>query len=420
MSKWGTVPLRYVANVIVSNVDKKSVPGEPQVRLVNYTDVYYGDVITPELEFMVATATPEQARRFAVAAGDTIITKDSETPEDIAISAYIGRAESDMVCGYHLAMVRPVNKVDPRFIFWAMNAQGTREQAGINANGMTRYGISLGAIRSLNVPLPHLDVQRRIADFLDDQTTRIDNIIKARQQQIVLLQDQRDAEWATLVRELDEAFDVVPIRRVVASITDGPFGSSLTSSHYADSGIRVVRLGNIGLNSFRDEDKAYISNEYGRSLHRYSVAPGDVLMAGLGDEKWPLGRCAMAPSELGDAIVKADCYRLRLTTQLQARYFAWYLSSPDARHRFIDLARGATRARLNTDIAMSATIAVPPIQVQNEALREFEKSATLIGQVENALRESIGYLQELKRSLITSAVTGEFDVSTADGSGVGV
>ena len=76
---WEVRRLKTVASVQLSNVDKKSVEGQDSVRLCNYVDVYYNDRITPDLDFMAATATSEQRRHFSLRAGDVLITKDSES-----------------------------------------------------------------------------------------------------------------------------------------------------------------------------------------------------------------------------------------------------------------------------------------------------------------------------------------------------
>ena len=90
-----------------SNVDKKSEDGEKAVRLCNYVDVYKNDKITMSLDFMEATATEAQIERFALQVGDIVITKDSETPDDIGVPALITETAPDLVCGYHLAILRP-------------------------------------------------------------------------------------------------------------------------------------------------------------------------------------------------------------------------------------------------------------------------------------------------------------------------
>ena len=76
---WDVKRLKSLAAVQLSNVDKKSVEGQDAIRLCNYVDVYYHEHIGADIEFMPATATKEQARRFSLCAGDVLITKDSET-----------------------------------------------------------------------------------------------------------------------------------------------------------------------------------------------------------------------------------------------------------------------------------------------------------------------------------------------------
>ncbi len=58
--------------MLVSNVDKHTVEGEVPVRLCNYVDVYKNDVIHGGMNFMWATATEDEARRFRVRIGDVL------------------------------------------------------------------------------------------------------------------------------------------------------------------------------------------------------------------------------------------------------------------------------------------------------------------------------------------------------------
>src|SRR5262245_49855421 len=66
---WEVRRLKTISSVQLSNVDKKSVEGQEPVRLCNYVDVYYNERITADLDFMAATATPEQIRRFSLRVG---------------------------------------------------------------------------------------------------------------------------------------------------------------------------------------------------------------------------------------------------------------------------------------------------------------------------------------------------------------
>src|SRR4051794_38028191 len=79
------------------------------------------------------------------------------------------------------------------------------------------------------------------------------------------------------------------------SITDGPFGSNLKTEHYTQVGPRVIRLQNIGDGVFRDE-YAHISDEHYRTLEKYRVLGGDLVIAALGES---LPRACVVPEWVG-------------------------------------------------------------------------------------------------------------------------
>jgi type I restriction enzyme S subunit len=167
MSEWTTARLADIADIRFSNVDKKSIPGELQVRLCNYMDVYTNDYIADNLPFMEATASQAEIERFRVAKGDVMLTKDSETPDDIGISAVVVDDIPDLVCGYHLALIKPrKDKVDPVYLAKQLSSKQTATYFSRLANGSTRYGLSSSAIANTSIPLAPLPHQRRIAEIL--------------------------------------------------------------------------------------------------------------------------------------------------------------------------------------------------------------------------------------------------------------
>ena len=103
---WDVTLIKHVANVRFSGVDKHSHDHETPVRLCNYTDVYKNDRITSKMNLMQATATSAEIARLTLKSGDVIITKDSETPDDIAVPAWVPEDLPGVVCAYHLGLLR--------------------------------------------------------------------------------------------------------------------------------------------------------------------------------------------------------------------------------------------------------------------------------------------------------------------------
>ncbi|MFW2829772.1 restriction endonuclease subunit S [Sphingomonas sp. ID0503] len=162
---WSTQRLSDVADIIVSNVDKKSRPGERAVRLCNYTDVYASDRIESDQAFMPATASSAQIERFGLCVGDVVITKDSETPGDIAVPSYVASTSPDLVCGYHLAILRP-RTADGQFLKYLLEQPVSRQYFASRANGATRFGLTVGAIEETPVTIPQLDEQQAIGEVV--------------------------------------------------------------------------------------------------------------------------------------------------------------------------------------------------------------------------------------------------------------
>ena len=190
---WEVKRLKTFANVQLSNVDKKSKKDQSEVFLCNYVDVYYNEQISSGIDFMSATASKEQIRRFSLRKGDVLITKDSETWADIAVPAVVAQDLPGVLCGYHLAHIRPDNNCDGAFLSRAFSAMGTRDQFHVSANGITRFGLTGDAIRSGEFPLPPLHEQQAIATFLDRETTKLDSLIDRVQDAIDRLRELRTA-----------------------------------------------------------------------------------------------------------------------------------------------------------------------------------------------------------------------------------
>ena len=153
---WEVRKLKYLADSLPSNVDKHSRDNEKIVRLCNYTDVYKNDYINDTMKLMIATASDEQIAKLTLYPNDIIITKDSETANDIAVPAFVKEPLTNVICGYHLTLVRPKEEIYPKFLFRLFQHKLFNSQFEVASNGITRVG--LGVYDTINaicvVPTP--------------------------------------------------------------------------------------------------------------------------------------------------------------------------------------------------------------------------------------------------------------------------
>lgn len=406
-----TVPLRHMATVWTSSVDKHTVDGELPVQLCNYTDAYKNDRVRPGPKLMRATATPEEVQRNRLRVGDTVFTKDSEDPQDIGISAYIDGEADDFVCGYHLAIARPAESTHPRFLTWSLRSRPVLDHFGNHASGISRYGISLAGLRSAPIPLWATGDQRRIADFLDDRVSRIDRIIAARWKQIEV---GRALEQSVLSQTLLHADDeLAALRRLGVTVTTGPFGTVFSAAEYVDDGIPMINPTHIQRGVITPDPHHGVSPGTALRLVRHRLRAGDLVVSRKGD----IGRTAMIQSEQDGWICGSDSIALHATSPcIISELLDQLLKLDFTRHQLLAQSYAATMPSLTEGNLLSLRVPVLPMEEQRERAAAAQAVHTSAGDMITSVSRSIDLLAEYKTSLITDAVTGELDVSTAGSS----
>jgi len=189
---WEARRLRTLAVLRASGVDKNTNEGEVPVMLCNYVDVYKNDRITAAIDFMKATATSEEIRVFELKAGDVIITKDSESWDDIAVPAFVPEVLNGVVCAYHLALIRPFSgEIEGEFLFRAFSSDPVADQFRVSASGVTRFGLSQGAVKGAFFPVPPLEEQGEIIAYINEKCAEFSQAVSHAEGEIDLMREYR-------------------------------------------------------------------------------------------------------------------------------------------------------------------------------------------------------------------------------------
>ena len=189
---WPSAGLETEAHRLCSrlSVDKKSSPDEMRSALQLHRRVC--DTITGAGEYMTATATATEVSTYRLRAGQTLITKDSETAEDIGVAAFVEASAGHLVCGYHLAQITPAAEmIEPKYLYWAIRSQHSRSQMSLGASGVTRFGLRADTIANLRIPVPGHRGQLDVADHLDKERERVVALDEMLTQQVELLREHR-------------------------------------------------------------------------------------------------------------------------------------------------------------------------------------------------------------------------------------
>lgn len=345
----------------------------------------------------------------------------------------VGMSEFRGIVSPAYVIQRPRKYINPYYMHYLMRTPAFAKEAERWSYGITSDMWSLRPehFKMIYECFPPLEEQAAIVKFLDHADRRIRRYIRAKQKLIKLLEEQKQAiihhavtrgldpnvrlkpSGVAWLGDVPEHWEVLPLRRVTISRCDGPFGSGLKSSHYTDHGVRVVRLQNIGHASFRDTDAAYISQAYYATLGDHDVKVGDLLIAGLGDDRHPAGRACVAPPTIQPAMVKADCFRFRLREDRLNPIFAALHLTATAVAASALLSTGATRQRTNLQSTGSRAIALPPLDEQLAIIQSIRNQTSASDQGVDATNREIAFLREYCTRLIADVVTGKLDVRDA-------
>ena len=426
LNKWREIPLTSVADIRFSNVNKVSQPGEKPVRLCNYTDIYNNDYVTADMDFMLATATKSEIERFGLQVGDVIITKDSETPDDIGIPAVVDTTAPDLVCGYHLALLRPKqDEVDSTFLAKQLSHYRIARYFGQQANGTTRYGLSIAAISNAPLHLPRLENQRtasalmRMVDAQISQTEAV--IAKLRQVRAGMLHDLLSYgldEHGQLRDPIahPEQFKDSPLGQIPRAwepkslgILCSHIGSGVTprggQDVYTKEGVLFIRSQNVTFDGLKLVDIAYIPRHIHIGMLRSEVFAHDVLFNITGAS---IGRCCAMPADMGIANVNQHVCILRIpdATESNAVFLSTVLSSQIGQKQLEVLNTCGNRQGLNYQQLGSFIVPWPEREERDLIAEQVKKTAADLSAEINELKK----LRLLKSGLQDDLLTGRVRV----------
>jgi type I restriction enzyme S subunit len=303
----------------------------------------------------------------------------------------------------------PTDDLDSQFLFYALSY--FREAIESLGSGNTFKEVSKSDLESFAIPIPDLDEQKRIASSLQRFFTILRNAMDAAEKRSLRVTELQSSVVDTVFDTVIENTTLKELKYVLTtqnSLVDGPFGSNLKTSHYAREGARVIRLQNIGTNIFLNSDKAYIPLDYYEQLEDHDAREHDVLVASLGDGLRPAGRSCVVPNDLGPAIVKADCFRIRPdNTVLNSSFLCYFINSKHGRSQIQKFVQGATRPRLTLRNLRTLQVPVVNLAEQERVVALLHSDLKTIDKINSSVDSQMAHLENLYPALLRAAFSGQ-------------
>jgi len=307
--------------------------------------------------------------------------------------------------GSTIARLRPKNsKVFGPYVGHFLNSMFKELQK--HAIGAAIPHINGGHLRRLEVPLPSLDVQRKISALLD----KANALRQQRQESLNLTEKLIHSIFMNMFIQNPAAtnWNSKSVSWMAANkkgaIRTGPFGSQLLHSEFVEQGIAVLGIDNAVKNRFEWGQLRFITPEKYESLKRYKVFPRDLIVTIMGT----VGRCAIVPENIHDAINSKHlcCITLDQSKCLPEFLQACLLHHPDVLRQLWGKIKGAIMPGLNMRIIKELEIPLPPVQLQ-ERFRQIVASITAS---RTTYQESEAGIENLFLTLLQRAFRGNLEL----------
>jgi type I restriction enzyme S subunit len=393
----------------------------PYLRAANVKDGQLDVTDIKEMNF-----DPKEQITFSLRPGDVLVTEGSGSLASVGASAVWNGELSGTVCFQNtLIRLRPREGItDARYLGWWARAAYASGQFASIASGANIYHISSERTKSLAVNLPSLEEQSRIADFLDMETAKINEFITLRNKQLALAREEESADIHNSVRgapldvpmsitgpswlgQIADQFRLAAVSHEFEVTLGKMLNPERTQGNYLQPYLRNTNVqwdhidtNNLLRMNFPPEERT-----------RYRVLPGDLMVCEGGEP----GRAALWKGEVDEIYYQKALHRVRPRGNSSVRWLYYCLRAATDMNVFAVQGNSTTIAHLTGEQLKAQRFPFPDRVIQNELIAGLDDRCRKRRAFRGIVSDQLALLDERRQALITAAVTGQIDVTTARG-----
>lgn len=423
-AKWTDAKLKYLLRAPITDGPHETPEfvdeGYPFLSVDGIQD---GKLVFEGCRYVDEKSFREYRSKAAPEVGDLLLGKAASTGKLARVTGPL-----EFAIWSPLALIKlDQSIVDSRFVEYVLKTPALQQQIDDLCNANTQKNIGMGDIPKLSFPLPELEKQEHIANFLDDKTARIDALIAEKERLVKSLEEfQYSNSSRLLTRGLDDTvpttvsshpeIGLVPSNWLVTPLKFlGEVRSGVAKGKdHGDSetvSLPYLRVANVqdGYVDLREVSEIEVSKS---DANRYLLQKGDVLMNEGGDND-KLGRGAVWEGQIEPCIHQNHVFAVRLYDVEMADWISAFTSTDAARTYFYLRSKQSTNlASISQSNVRELPVPVPPELERKAIMAELQRSSKAINDLVEHAQEHIAKLREYRASLISAAVTGQLDTSS--------
>lgn len=401
MSSWSQVKLGDICTRITdgSHNPPKGVE-RSDFLMISSKNVEDDRITFDDPRFLSERDFLSENKRTEVAAGDVLLT----IVGSIGRVAVVPAGLPQFTLQRSVAVLKPrQNIVLSRFLMYLL--QSGLEVLTEGARGVAQKGIYLGALRELVFVLPPLPEQQRIVAILDEAfaglATATANAEKNLKNARELFESYLNAVFEGARRDWTET--------TLGSEIDLLVGFAFKSAQYtkSESGIRLLRGDNVIQNAVRWEDVKRWPVSDVKRYEAYKLEVGDIVLAM--DRTWVKAGLKYAVLDKADvpSLLVQRVARLRCREQLDNRFLVHLIGSPKFTRYVLGIQTGLSVPHISGKQISDFAFRKPGMSEQRKIGTAIDELASNVVALEDAYREKLTGLADLKQSILQKAFSGE-------------
>jgi len=406
LSRFPLVQLRHLSAVPITNgLGEAGDPANHSAwpRYIRTTDIATVRALDHKKR---VTLPPEIADGARVLRGDILMTSAGTVGK-----SYLHLTDEIACFAGYLSRLRVrSDRALPEFVaYWTESSHYT-DQVQSGAVKSTIENFSAAKYRAMQIPVPSLQEQRAIADYLDRETAQIDAFIAKNEEIIALLTERRAAEieLAVAPRQLPATWDSVQIRRLGPESQSGVSVNGFSVPAEGDE-IGVLKTGAVSKGFFDPaENKRVVAEDLGRVA---APVRGGSLIVNRANTPELVGSAGLVVESHPTLYLSDKLWQLTFESA-NAAYMHYWTKTDAYRSQLRGLSVGASSSMQNLSYKdfLLVRISVPPMREQGEVVARLNKAVGEINRAIDAARRGSDLARERRVALIGAAVTGKIDV----------
>lgn len=381
------VKLGDVCEIINGYAFKSNLYEENGIRIIRITNVQKGYIEDTEPKFYNLNLKRE-LNKYMLYEKDLLISLTGNVGR-------VGILKKEMLpaaLNQRVGCIRVLNKsrLDKNYLFNVLNNKLFENECINNSKGIAQKNLSTEWLKEYKINLPSLEEQKNIANKLD----KVLKIIDIRKKQIEELDKLIKSQFVEMFGDIninDKLWKEDILRNHLKVIG----GYAFKSSEFKNSGIPILRIGNINTGYFRPKDLMFWNEE--DKLKNYIIYPNDIVMSLTGTVgKDDYGNVCIMGRDYEKYYLNQRNAKLELKDTLDKIYIAYALRVPEIKKRLTGISRGVRQANIANKDIENLYIPIPPIELQNQ----FADIVKQIDKQKFKIQKSLEEMQNLQESLM--------------------